>query len=129
MAGRALLDTSAVAALLRGDEAISERLKTLDEVYTSVVMIGELMYGARVSANSGANLERVAAFAAAVAVLPIDAVTAGVYARTKHALRTRGRPIPDNDLWIASSAIQHEFPLLHQDAHFDEIEELVSQTW
>lgn len=129
MPGRALLDTSAVAALLRGDQAIGDRLKALEEVYSNVVVIGELVYGARVSANSEANLERVAAFAAAVAVLPIDAGTAEVYGRIKHSLRAKGRPIPDNDLWIASSAVQHGLALLHKDAHFDEIEELTSQTW
>ena len=129
MAGSALLDTSAAAALLRGDPAISDRLKTLAEVYTSVVVIGELMYGARLSANSASNLERVAAFAAAVPVLPIDQGTSAVYANTKRALRAKSRPIPDNDLWIASAALQHGLSLVHRDAHFDEIEELASITW
>ena len=101
----------------------------LDEVYTSVVVIGELLYGARVSSNSEANLARVADFASGVAVLPVGGATSDVYSRIKQALRAKGRPIPDNDLWIASSAIQHELSLLHRDAHFDEIDELVSETW
>jgi tRNA(fMet)-specific endonuclease VapC len=127
--GRALLDTSAVAALLRGDRTISDKLEALGEVYTSVVVIGELTYGARLSVNSAANIERVAAFSAAVTVLPADEGTSAVYARTKHALRSKGRPIPDNDLWIASTAIQYGLALLHRDSHFDEIEELAGMTW
>lgn len=129
VAGRALLDTSAAAALLRGDQNLGTRLGELTEVFTSIVVIGELLYGARHSTNTASNLERVAAFAAAIEVLPADEKTADVYARIKLGLRNKGRPIPDNDLWIAATAIQHDTPLLHRDAHFDEIDELVSESW
>ena len=129
MPGRALLDTSAAAALLRGDHTLNDTLEALREVYTSVVVIGELIYGARLSANSEANLERVAAFAAAVTVLPVDDATSEAYARIKQLLRRKGRPIPDNDLWIAATAAQHGLALLHNDAHFDEIDELPGLRW
>lgn len=98
MPGRAILDTSAAAALLRGDPTIAGTLDALDVAHTSVVVIGELIYGARLSENSEANLGRVAAFAAAVTVLPVDRGTSEVYARMKKSLREKGRPIPDNDL-------------------------------
>lgn len=118
MAGRILLDTSAAAALLRGDQAVVEKLDSSDEVYTSIVVIGELPYGARHSTNAASNLEQVAAFAAAIVGLPADEQTAEVYARLKQALRAKGRPIPDNDLWIAATAIQHRLALMNRDAHF-----------
>lgn len=101
----------------------------MDEVHTSIVVAGEHLYGARHSKNAPSNLEHVAAFAAAIVVLPADQETADVYARIKQTLRTKGRPIPDNDLWIAATAIQHQLGLLNRDAHFDEIDELASQTW
>lgn len=129
MPGRALLDTSAAAALLRGDPALADRLDELDTAHTSVVVIGELIYGARVPANAEANLEQVAAFAAAVTVLPVDRPTSEVYARLKKSLREKGRPIPDNDLWIAAAAGRHGVALLHRDAHFSEVDELQSLTW
>ena len=129
MAGRVLLDTSAAAALLRGDQGVGAKLEKSEEVYTSIVVIGELLYGARHSTNAASNLGQVAAFAAAIVALPADQQTADVYARIKQALRTKGRPIPDNDLWIAATAIQHGLTLLNRDAHFDEIDELVSETW
>ena len=90
--------------------------------------MGELLYGARHSSNPAANLERVASFVAAIVVLPCDEATAQVYARVKQALRAKGRPIPDNDLWIASAAMQHGLALVHRDAHFDEIEGLERET-
>jgi tRNA(fMet)-specific endonuclease VapC len=127
--GRALLDTSAAAAFLRGDQQLTDAIARLDEVYTSVVVVGELLYGARHSSNPAANLERVASFVAAIVVLPCSEATAEVYARVKQNLRAKGRPIPDNDLWIASAAIQHELVLIHRDAHFEEIEGLERETW
>lgn len=129
MPGRALLDTSAAAAFLRGDQALIDQVTRLDEVYTSVVAVGELLYGARHSSNPAANLERVGSFVAAIAVLPCDNTTAEVYARVKQDLRTKGRPIPDNDLWIAAAAIQHGLALVNQDAHFEQIEGLERKTW
>lgn len=129
MPGRALLDTSAAAALLRGDPTIADTLDDLEVAHTSVVVIGELVYGARLSANSEANLDRVGAFAAAVTVLPVDRGTSEVYARINRSLREKGRPIPDNDLWIASTAVRHGLSLLHRDVHFDEIDELARLTW
>ena len=129
MPGRALLDTSAAAAFLRGDQLLADRVARLDEVFTSVVAVGELLYGARHSSNPDANLDRVASFASAIVVLPCDDATAAVYARVKQGLRAKGRPIPDNDLWIASTAIQHELALVDRDAHFDQIEELERGTW
>jgi len=122
--GRALLDTSAAAAFLRGDQALADRVAGLDEVFTSVVAVGELLYGARHSSNPEVNMARVASFVSAIVVLPCDGATAEVYARVKQDLRVKGRPIPDNDLWIASTAIQHGLALIDRDAHFDQIEEL-----
>jgi tRNA(fMet)-specific endonuclease VapC len=122
--GRALLDTSAAAAFLRGDQALADRVASLDEVFTSVVVVGELLYGARHSSNPEANLGRVTSFVSAIVVLPCDGTTAEVYARVKQNLRAKGHPIPDNDLWIASTALQHGLALIDRDAHFDQIEEL-----
>ena len=124
MAGRALLDTSLIVELLRGDPAVAEKVGNLDEIFTSVVVIGELPYGARHSANSEANLQLVADFASSITALPSDRVTADTYARLKHGLRVKGRPIPDNDVWVAAAAVQHGLTLLSRDAHFDEIDEL-----
>jgi len=127
--GSALLDTSAAAAFLRGDQVLADRVVGLDQVFTSVIAVGELLYGARHSSNPGANLERVSSFVSAIVVLPCNDATAEVYARVKQDLRAKGRPIPDNDLWIASTAIQHRLTLIDRDAHFEQIVELERETW
>ncbi|MCX6929402.1 MAG: hypothetical protein NT154_40235 [Verrucomicrobia bacterium] len=34
-------------------------------------------------------------------------------------LAKAGTPIPENDIWIAALALEHQLPLAARDAHFD----------
>jgi len=47
----------------------------------------------------------------------------------KSQLRTSGRPIPENDLWIAACAVQHDLVLVTRDAHFAELQGIVREAW
>jgi tRNA(fMet)-specific endonuclease VapC len=47
----------------------------------------------------------------------------------KNLLRAKGRPIPENDIWIAAIAKQHELTLVSRDDHFKEIEDFLTLTW
>jgi tRNA(fMet)-specific endonuclease VapC len=92
-------------------------------------VLGELYYGARKSARTAENVERVAAFAAAAAVLSCDAATAALCGELKAQLRAQGTPIPENDLWIAALARQHELTLVSRDAHFGAVRGLAVVSW
>jgi tRNA(fMet)-specific endonuclease VapC len=50
--------------------------------------------------------------------------TAEVYARIRIALKQKGKPIPENDLWIAALCIERGSPLATSDEHFAAIDEL-----
>ena len=50
--------------------------------------------------------------------------TADCYALIYAALRTKGKPIPTNDLWIAASALEHSTGLVSLDAHLSQVEGL-----
>jgi predicted nucleic acid-binding protein len=39
------------------------------------------------------------------------------------------RPLPDNDIWIAALAIQHELTLVSRDKHFKEVSGLKVEFW
>jgi predicted nucleic acid-binding protein len=39
------------------------------------------------------------------------------------------RPIPENDVWIAALALQHEQAVVSRDEHFDSIGGLVRVAW
>lgn len=58
-----------------------------------------------------------------------DTGTAREYGLIKDQLRKKGRPIPENDIWIAAVARQKDFVLATRDAHFFEIENLEVENW
>jgi tRNA(fMet)-specific endonuclease VapC len=64
-----------------------------------------------------------------VRVLETTARTTAVYARVRHQLRAAGTPIPENDVWIAATAIEHNLPLVTRDNHFKVVEELEVLAW
>ena len=50
--------------------------------------------------------------------------TAEVYADVRLRLKQAGKPIPENDVWIASLCVQHGVPLATSDEHFDHVDGL-----
>lgn len=105
------------------------RLEGAEEVFVPSIALGELYYGARKSAHPERNAGRVSELASATVVLDIDAKTAQEYGRIKAELRTRGKPIPENDIWIASIAAQHGLVLITRDQHFLHVQALTTETW
>jgi tRNA(fMet)-specific endonuclease VapC len=51
--------------------------------------------------------------------------TAEHYARLFVQLKRAGTPIPDNDLWIAALALEHDLQLITRDRHFKSIPQLL----
>lgn len=96
-----------------------------EEVLLPAPVIGELRYGALNSRRSAENLVEVERLVNRCRVLDITAMTAAVYARLRLRLKEKGKPIPENDLWIAAlCVVEHQVPLVTLDGHFDAIEEL-----
>jgi tRNA(fMet)-specific endonuclease VapC len=108
MSGRFLLDTNAVIAIFNNDAALQTRLLSAPEVFISSVVLGELYYGARKSARVTENLQKINDLAAKSAILGCDLTTAQWYGEIKNSLRAKGRPIPENDIWIAAVAKQYD---------------------
>ncbi len=129
MNGKWLLDTNIVIALFARETALEERLTAASEVLVPSIVLGELYYGAHKSGRVESNLARIEEFAAAVAVLGCDAATAQRYGEVKNLLRAKGRLIPENDIWIAAMAQQHNLTLATRDAHFSEVEGLLMEAW
>ena len=50
--------------------------------------------------------------------------TIRAYAQLYRQLRTQGTPIPTNDLWIASLAVEHDAALFTRDKHFRHLPQL-----
>lgn len=129
MTGRYLLDTNIVIGVFNGESLLQRRVTSTPEVFVSIVSLGELFYGARNSKHVQENVDRVEQFAASVTVLDCDSETARRYGLLKRELRERGTPIPENDIWIAALAGQHDLALVTRDNHFSAISELRREHW
>lgn len=129
MSGRFLLDTNLVIALYAKDAVTLFHLSNAAEVYVPSIVIGELFYGAYKSQRVADNLRRTEEFLSANQILSCDSETARIYGQVKNELKTKGRPIPENDIWIAAIALQHQLALVTRDAHFAAISNLFIETW
>jgi tRNA(fMet)-specific endonuclease VapC len=125
---RLLLDTNVYSAFKRGEPTAVELLAHADEIVVNAVVLGELVAGFVVGSQERRNREELTMFLASprVRAVAVDDVTAGFYARLFALLRSKGRPIPTNDLWIAASALQHGLVLATFDGHFAAIEGLAT---
>lgn len=129
MGGRCLIDTNIVIALFANELAVVDRLSHIKEVFLPSVVIGELYYGAYKSGYGSRNIMRIDQFISVNSVLSSDVETAKAYGKIKDELRMKGKPIPENDIWIAALARQHRFTLVSRDAHFNEISGLKVESW
>jgi tRNA(fMet)-specific endonuclease VapC len=127
--GRFLLDTNIVIALFAREAAIQQCLAEASEVFVPSIVLGELYYGARKSMRVTENLARIDEFVASSTVLSCDTETAQQYGDIKNKLRAKGRPIPENDIWIAAIAMQYQLPLVARDGHFHEVDGLRVEEW
>lgn len=129
MNGRYLLDTNIVIALFAQESAVLNQLAEADAVFLPSIVIGELYFGARNSSRVAQNVERVEDFRNANSVLTVDSLTAFQYGRVKHELKLAGTPLPENDIWIAALALQHQLVLATRDSHFEHINSLFTVSW
>jgi tRNA(fMet)-specific endonuclease VapC len=120
-----LLDTNVIIKLLNGD---GETVKFLDNTngifYIPCITVGELYYGANKSKQKNNNIRLFNEFVSEYPILDINKNTAEVYGIVKHNLLKIGFTIPENDLWIASIAIENGLVLISYDKHFMNIENL-----
>jgi tRNA(fMet)-specific endonuclease VapC len=129
MSGEIALDTSVAVRFLNGDSAIVSRVLALPEVILPIVAVGELLFGAENSARPLQNFPCYLEFIEACTIFPLGRETASVYARTRFALKRKGRPIPMNDVWIAAQCLEQRWVLVTDDTDFDYVDELVLEHW
>ena len=129
MSGEIALDTSVAVRFLNGDTVITERVLALPEIVLPIVVVGELLFGAENSTRPLQNLPRYLEFISACVAIPLGRETATTYARTRLALKRKGRPIPMNDVWIAAQCIEHGWILVTDDSDFDYVDGLMLEHW
>ena len=124
-----ILDTNAVSALLSGDRSLARILQPADRHHLPVIVIGEYRYGLQRSRHRQTLRTFLETLVCESLVLRVDEATTVHYAAVRNELRERGRPIPENDVWIAALARQHDQPIVSHDEHFDGIAGIERLEW
>ena len=114
-----ILDTNAISALAEADPKLEQTLATASRPALPYIAHAEFRYGLLGSTRPEAGLQILERLQSILPMLFPDMETLENYAQLKDQLKRKGRKIPDNDLWIAALARQHDRPILSQDHHFD----------
>ena len=129
-----LFDTDAISELLRPRPAmayINWLMKvSREEQFTSAVVIGELYKGAYRSPARDRHLTNIEKrVLPAVTVLPFDIGTAKIFGKIRARLEETGTILPDADLQIAATALDHDLKLVTGNLrHFSRISGLKFNT-
>ena len=124
-----ILDTNALSAFVDGDARVGEVLRRHVRAAVPVIVLGEFRYGIAASRHRAQYEAWLEAFLPEFEILPVTEETARAYATVRVALKRSGHPIPANDAWIASLAIQHGLAILSRDEHFDAVPDVKRESW
>lgn len=125
-----LLDTNILIGLFANETSIVEKIKfNPSGIFIPSIVLGELFYGAEQSTKKDENRKRIDALALSSSIFDCDVDTARLYGKIKSLLKSKGSPIPENDIWIAALAQQHNLTLATRDKHFYNIEALLLENW
>ena len=124
---RVAVDTNRLTDLFQGDAQLAKQMGTCEEVWIPLMALAEIkagFYGGdRLNRNEA--LLRSLLARDTVGILFPGRETAEHYARLFVQLKRAGTPVPDNDLWIAALALEHDLTLITRDRHFERIPQLL----
>jgi len=131
-----LLDTNALAAAMRADAALERYLLRVGgegSLFTSVVVEGEVRFGIGRLPDGRRKKLLTRALDEILAhlgdVLPIHREAASRYAQLKGDLWKRGKPMGENDLWLAAAAVAQDLVLVTNDGSFRNVKGLIVENW
>lgn len=117
---RILIDTDRYRDFCEGiDEAVNI-IRSADDIFMPFVTLAELRSGFAIGKHGGENESILTQFInkPRVSLLFPDEGTTRQYSYLYKQLRQQATPIPTNDIWIASLAVQHDLHLFSRDSHF-----------
>ncbi len=119
-----ILDTNIAIDILNGKQDIIKKCFSYYPIYLPIVVCGELLFGALNSSKVEQNIKKYQNFIDDCTVLNTTTTVAVEYANIRKELKKIGRPIPENDIWIAALCISYQIPLVTRDKHFVNIKKL-----
>ncbi len=116
------IDSNILWPLVWGDEELRARAAAAGEIWLPLPVLGEARYTVLNSGRRSENDARLRAFLQRCHVPTMGPETASRYAEVRLALRRMGRPISENDMWIAVVCLEHGLPLATRDTDFDAVD-------
>ena len=123
-----LIDTNLIIRFFKGETELFSFFDDIENLYISSISVGELMYGAELSKKSDFNRDNYFCFCEQMKVLYPDLEVAKNYGKIKASLKAKGRPIPENDIWIAATALTANLFVVTADSDFTYISEIKVET-
>jgi tRNA(fMet)-specific endonuclease VapC len=116
-------DTNAYRALNDGNQRLADLQQQAAHVALPLIVVGELYFSIYLGSKHDENLSALQNFLATprVDVLHPDNATAKLFGEISAQLRRTGRPMQQNDIWIAALCKQHDYRLATADAGFNNI--------
>jgi tRNA(fMet)-specific endonuclease VapC len=120
---RYCIDTVTYSRFRRGESRILRFWTAPSGSACQSSFLGNSVRGLSAESKKPKNITELDQFLSApvVEVLPVDRRTAEIFSAMVAELRTKGRPLPINDVWIAAAAIRAGATLITWDAHFRDI--------
>jgi tRNA(fMet)-specific endonuclease VapC len=120
-----VLDTNTVIDLLKGTPKVVSELEKFDVFYLTTTICGELLFGAKNSGKKAENESKYRKFIEKCLILNIDFEISDEYSNIRLNLKKKGKPIPENDIWIAATCIVNNLALISRDTDFENVEGLI----
>lgn len=126
MARGYLLDTGVANLIALRDETTSRYIAPLSPIYIPNIVFGEMQFGAYWHAYRHQSQKYLDIYDDFIkryrsAIISPNLATAYYYGAIYAELKTKGQLIQQNDVWIASLALQYQLTLLTKDKDYERI--------
>ena len=114
-----LIDTNIVSYLFKGDSRahVYQPLMANHDLFVSVITVAELAEWSQARGWHKKRLEQLQEYLQAqYDVIPIETSLCDTWAAVRLQAQLVGRPIAQNDAWIAATALQYNLPLVTHNA-------------
>ena len=116
-------DSDAYSPLMRGNEHLVDLVRRAEDVLFSVALVGKLTHGSRRGAHHERNVADLGTFLESpyASFLGEGQFAADRNSIVAAALRGKGRPVPTNDVWVATQVVETGADPTSTDSHFEHV--------
>jgi tRNA(fMet)-specific endonuclease VapC len=120
------IDTNAYRALNDGNIELARIIRSTSLIGLPIIVLGELYNGIFAGSKQSENLSNLNRFLTLprLDIINIDELTAKLFGEIASELKRIGRPIQQNDIWIAALCKQYGYKLATNDNGFSNIKGL-----